>query len=585
MGSPPPAWRGAGTTLIRVSDGSERDLRARRDRLDPRARLRRAAHCRGGGDLVHVGVDVVEHEADVGDGVPVDAKDIGCLATAEDAAGHHRRHAGRAVVVEVQIAVARGEFPGAPAARAHGAVRPNAAIGAGRRDVLSRLAGHDVARLGVAAVEGELGSRCGRRQARLVDDIAIIFALGEEAAEPGGELGPVDNGMLGRDSARVDEGSRIDPELRPVAEADSLGDRAGPASIVSRLEDVLAVETEMKRVAVALKYLVGGARRAAHLLLVRSGMSGARSRPCDISAGPGAIRVPAHAEGRAGVGRGEPSGDYVGRGPLDEHDVVRARRLVEREGNVEVAEVDRKRAEAVVADEGVLDVGAARAGDGVDIAVRGAAEVEDEGIVPIAHELAEHAEARAPRIDAAGQAVLAGRCLRVDAQIVRDVEMQAAGEFDRVLPVGARDARPVGRRHRDPGPARGRRSGGWGGRRWRAPCLLVHLVLQLLQLPLELLYLLLELVGGLCRGGMDGEEHRAPQCPAQEMLYPLFHVLPLPSGVRGRRGPDRRPLAARNLSSHSYTPATLLLPFEDCRKEIGAMQSPETLKTAFSNRR
>src|SRR6266852_2004875 len=124
-----------------------------------------------------------------------------------------------------------------------------------------------------------------------------------------------------------------------------------------------------------------------------------------------------------------------------------------------------------------------------------------------------------------------------------------------------------------------------GGRRWRAPCLLVHLVLQLLQLPLELLYLLLELVGGLCRGGMDGEEHRAPQCPAQEMLYPLFHVLPLPSGVRGRRGPDRRPLAARNLSSHSYTPATSLLPFEDCRKEIGAMQSPETLKTAFSNRR
>src|SRR5258708_34800980 len=213
-------------------------------------------------------------------------------------------------------------------------------------------------------------------------------------------------------------------------------------------------------------------------------MSGARDRPGHVSTGPGGIRVPAHAEGRAGIVRGEPGGGHVRRGALDEHDVVGARRLVERVGDVEVAEIDGKRAEAVVADEGVLDVGDARTGDAVDVAVRRAAEVEDEGVVPIAGELAKHAEARAPRIDAAGEAVLAAGYLRVDAQIVRDVEMQAAGQLDAVLPVGAADARPVGRRHRYPRPAGGRRSGGGRGPGRRPPCPLVPLVLPVLQLAL-----------------------------------------------------------------------------------------------------
>src|SRR5260221_5906287 len=108
----------------------------------------------------------------------------------------------------------------------------------------------------------------------------------------------------------------------------------------------------------------------------------------------------------------------------------------------------------------------------------------------------------------------AGGRLRVDAQIVRDVEMEPAGQLDAVLPIGAADARTVGRRHRDPGPAGGRRSGGGRGRRRRPPFLLVHLVLQLLQLPFELLYLLLELVGGLWPRPVSGPGPPAPHTTA-----------------------------------------------------------------------
>src|SRR5712671_4486501 len=101
MGSPPLAWRDAGPKSIRVSDGSERHLGAQRDSLDSRARRRRATERRGRTthshsrasrrhDLVYVSVDIVEHEADIGDGIPVDAEDVSRLASAEDATAGER---------------------------------------------------------------------------------------------------------------------------------------------------------------------------------------------------------------------------------------------------------------------------------------------------------------------------------------------------------------------------------------------------------------------------------------------------------------------------------------------------------------
>src|SRR5260221_11061483 len=74
--------------------------------------------------------------------------------------------------------------------------------------------------------------------------------------------------------------------------------------------------------------------------------------------------------------------------------------------------------------------------------------------------------------------------------------MEAAGEGDRVLPVGALDAEPVGRGLRN--ARRLQRGCGWRGGRRRGGrrCLLagVHLVLQVLELLLHRLDLLLELI-------------------------------------------------------------------------------------------
>src|SRR4029077_11004255 len=106
--------------------------------------------------------------------------------------------------------------------------------------------------------------------------------------------------------------------------------------------------------------------------------------------------------------------------------------------------------------------------------------------------------------------MLTGGRLRGDAQIVGDVEMKPAGELDRVLAVGARDARPVVRRQRSLDAGRGRGSGCWSwSGRWRLARLIVDLVLQVLQLLLELADLILQLLIGLCRGGIGDREQGA----------------------------------------------------------------------------
>jgi hypothetical protein len=84
-------------------------------------------------------------------------------------------------------------------------------------------------------------------------------------------------------------------------------------------------------------------------------------------------------------------------GALDEHDVVRAGRLVEGERHVEIAEIESDvGAQTTIADVGVVDPGGR-------CRVGGVAEIIDEGVVPIVEELAEHADAGAPCVDDIGK--------------------------------------------------------------------------------------------------------------------------------------------------------------------------------------
>ena len=101
-------------------------------------------------------------------------------------------------------------------------------------------------------------------------------------------------------------------------------------------------------------------------------------------------------------------------GAFHEHDIVRTGRLVERVGDIHDAALDRELAaewlEAGIAEIGVLNSGRAAAGQEADRdpagacgpakAVRGAAEIVDQGVVPIPEEFAEYADARAPDVDA-----------------------------------------------------------------------------------------------------------------------------------------------------------------------------------------
>jgi hypothetical protein len=121
-------------------------------------------------------------------------------------------------------------------------------------------------------------------------------------------------------------------------------------------------------------------------------------------------------------------------------------RSPEREGNVLIAGIERQRyrplVEAVIRDVGVLDaarrgrVGSATiAGAGRPIIVR-TAKVVDEGVVPIARELADNCRPRAPRIDPIVKVLGRGEVrIGVDAGIGAEIEMQPAGERDGILPV------------------------------------------------------------------------------------------------------------------------------------------------------
>src|SRR6202012_1803263 len=87
--------------------GSERYLGTQRDGVDRGARPSRARRRQLGGDVV----DVVEHEADVVDRIPVDPPRDARGAAAEDAARGRLRNAARGLAVEVDIGIARGHLP------------------------------------------------------------------------------------------------------------------------------------------------------------------------------------------------------------------------------------------------------------------------------------------------------------------------------------------------------------------------------------------------------------------------------------------------------------------------------------------
>src|SRR5258708_35683094 len=161
-----------------LGNRSERHLAAQRNGVDPGARFRDT----GSRVLVYIVVDVVEHETDVVDRVPVDAEGVARRAAAEDAARDCLRRTGSVMVVEVHIGIAYRDLPRAPATRADGMLRSNTAIGAGGGNVFPRLARHDVAGLTIIPVEVQLRRRRGRLLPRLIDEDAVGLTLEEEAA-------------------------------------------------------------------------------------------------------------------------------------------------------------------------------------------------------------------------------------------------------------------------------------------------------------------------------------------------------------------------------------------------------------------
>ena len=122
-------------------------------------------------------------------------------------------------------------------------------------------------------------------------------------------------------------------------------------------------------------------------------------------------------------------------------------------------EIAAERLEAGVAEIGVLDArqgatrkesdgGAADAG-GAGKSVRSAAEVVDQSVIPVAHEFADHADARAADVDPVIEALRNGRRGVGVIVVTAAVEMHAAGDGNAILIVRGADGRPVVRHFHD----------------------------------------------------------------------------------------------------------------------------------------
>src|SRR6266849_2389405 len=211
---------------------SERELRPHHDGIEIAAD--RGAEGRPGGTaagrgrkpLVDAAVQVIEHEADIGVGVPVQPGRVDRLSAAPDGvAGGGGREAGGEMVVEADRAEAGRELDRAMAIfvvpRREQMGRNGVRIGSGRGRVLALLAGQDPASLDVAAVE-TVG-----RQPPPVDVHMIVFALYKEVAVAGGALDAVDGSAGdrmggGAQPADAEDRGRVDPQLGSVGQRDRL---------------------------------------------------------------------------------------------------------------------------------------------------------------------------------------------------------------------------------------------------------------------------------------------------------------------------------------------------------------------------
>ena len=158
-------------TNTRTSRLSEGHLASERHRVDPDTSRWRAAGSRGNRQLPHVLMDVVEHEANIAVGIPVDAHSITVRPAAEDTAGDGRRHARAVVIVEVQVAVAQRQLQGAPSAilQRQRMRRDDTTIGAGAGECSDGIRRSPSSSPPHSPVEGKLRLRRCRRKAGLLN--------------------------------------------------------------------------------------------------------------------------------------------------------------------------------------------------------------------------------------------------------------------------------------------------------------------------------------------------------------------------------------------------------------------------------
>ena len=199
--------------------------------------------------------------------------------------------------------------------------------------------------------------------------------------------------------------------------------------------------------------------------------------PRRIGSGPEPVVVPARAGGGAEVAGCNVGGNVSSGGTLHEREVVRTRRLVQRVGQIHDAPFNRKlaaeRLEAGVAEVGVFDArhaatrkksdgGAADAGRAVK-PVRGAAEVVNEGVIPVAQKFADHPDARATDIDTIIEALRRGRRRIGPIVVAADIEVHPAGDGNAIEIVSGTNGRPVARHRHDYVGQRNRRLDRDGG--------------------------------------------------------------------------------------------------------------------------
>ncbi len=181
-----------------------------------------------------------------------------------------------------------------------------------------------------------------------------------------------------------------------------------------------------------------------------------------VSAYPERVRVPARAGGRAEVAGGNIGSDDLRGGTLQEQNIVRTCRLVQRIGHVDIAAFDRKLAtewfEAGVAEIGVFNSGKGAArkesdgspadAGGTGETIGGPGEVVYQRIIPIPKEFADDANSRTAGIDAIIEPLRNGRRAIRAIVVTAGIEVQSAGDRNTILIVSRTDCGSIVR-HRD----------------------------------------------------------------------------------------------------------------------------------------